>query len=60
MDNRNKALEFAKNNQAKFLAELNEFIRIPSVSTAPEHKSDILKTAEWLTRQLAGIGMRNI
>ncbi len=60
MDNRNKALEFAKNNQAKFLAELNEFIRIPSVSTAPEHKSDILKTAEWLTRQLAGIGMQNI
>lgn len=60
MNNRNKALEYAHAKQSNFLAELNEFIRIPSVSTAPEHKPDIQKTAEWLADQLARIGMQNI
>lgn len=60
MDYRSKALEYAKNNQAHFFADLKDLIRIPSISTSPENNPDIQKTAEWLTRQLAQIGMQNI
>ena len=36
-----KALEYARANQDRFLAELKEFLSIPSVSTQPAHKPDI-------------------
>jgi acetylornithine deacetylase/succinyl-diaminopimelate desuccinylase-like protein len=34
------------------LAQLKEFLAIPSVSTKPEHKGDMLKCAAWLSDQL--------
>ena len=34
------------------LAQLKEFLAIPSVSTKPEHKADMLKCAAWLSDQL--------
>jgi acetylornithine deacetylase/succinyl-diaminopimelate desuccinylase-like protein len=34
------------------LALLKEFLAIPSVSTKPEHKADMLKAATWLADQL--------
>lgn len=36
---------FIKNNQPRLLAELKEFVRIPSISTLPEHASDIHRAA---------------
>jgi acetylornithine deacetylase/succinyl-diaminopimelate desuccinylase-like protein len=37
---------------------LFELLRIPSVSTQPEHKPDIQCAAEWLRSQLAGLGFK--
>jgi acetylornithine deacetylase/succinyl-diaminopimelate desuccinylase-like protein len=54
------AVDFAKQNQARFLSELKDLIRIPSVSTLPEHKPDMRKAAEFLMNQLKGIGMENV
>ena len=34
------------------LSQLKEFLAIPSVSTKPEHKPDMLKCATWLSDQL--------
>jgi len=34
------------------LAQLKEFLAIPSVSTKPEHKADMLKCATWLADRL--------
>jgi acetylornithine deacetylase/succinyl-diaminopimelate desuccinylase-like protein len=34
------------------VAALSEFLRIPSVSTEPEHKDDMLRCATWLADQL--------
>src|SRR5215203_5401017 len=34
------------------VAALSEFLRIPSVSTRPEHKDDMLRCATWLADQL--------
>jgi acetylornithine deacetylase/succinyl-diaminopimelate desuccinylase-like protein len=40
------------------LEQLKAFLRIPSVSTAPEHKDDVRRAAEWVRDaiQRAGIG----
>jgi len=42
------------------LAQLKEFLAIPSVSTQPAHKGDMLKCAAWLSDQLreAGFAVR--
>src|SRR5262249_58182425 len=39
------AVSFARDNQQKFLGELKDLLRIPSVSTAPEHKEDVRRAA---------------
>ena len=36
---------FVQNNQARFLEELKRFLRIPSISTLPEHRPDIDRAA---------------
>ncbi len=59
-DTRNKALQFAHENQGKFLTELEELIRIPSVSTDANRKEDMNRTAEWLASKMRQIGMNNV
>ena len=54
------AVEFARNNQPRFLGELKNLLRIPSVSTLDEHKGDILKAAEFIAAELRRIGMDNV
>lgn len=60
MDNRLEALQYAEANQKKFLNELSDFIRIPSISTDPEKKADMLRSAEWVAKKLNALGMQNI
>jgi len=46
---------FVQNNQDRFLEELKSFLRIPSISTLPEHRGDIdLRTAPALDRDSSG------
>jgi len=42
-----QALQYLQENHDRFLAELEAFLRIPSVSTTPEHKDDIARAANW-------------
>jgi acetylornithine deacetylase/succinyl-diaminopimelate desuccinylase-like protein len=49
-------LAYARANQDQFLPELIEFLRIPSVSTQPEHRPDIERAARWLRDQLLAAG----
>lgn len=41
------------------LADLTALLRIPSISTLPEHKSDIRRAAEFVLGQLQQAGLRN-
>ncbi len=54
------AVSFAKENQKRFLGELKDLLRIPSVSTAPEHKDDVRRAAEFVANDLRRMGMENV
>jgi acetylornithine deacetylase/succinyl-diaminopimelate desuccinylase-like protein len=54
------AIDYARSNYPRFLDELKTLIRIPSVSTLPEHKGDVLAAAEWLAKELTRIGMEHV
>ncbi len=43
--------------QADYLEELKEFLRIPSVSTKPEHRDDVLRCAAFVTEKLRAAGV---
>jgi acetylornithine deacetylase/succinyl-diaminopimelate desuccinylase-like protein len=53
-------LEYIENHRDQNLAELTEFLRIPSVSTKTEHKPDIERAAKWLAEKLRDAGMEKI
>jgi acetylornithine deacetylase/succinyl-diaminopimelate desuccinylase-like protein len=54
------AVDYARQNYSHFVDELKTLLRIPSVSTLPEHKSDVLKAATWLAEELKRIGLENV
>jgi acetylornithine deacetylase/succinyl-diaminopimelate desuccinylase-like protein len=53
-------VEFARSQQPRFLEELKSLLRIPSVSTLPEHKGDVRRAAESLAAELQRIGLENV
>src|SRR5262249_26523277 len=54
------AVDFARTNQSRFLNELKDLLRIPSVSTLEEHKPDIQRAASFVADDLRRIGMENV
>ncbi len=55
-----RALEYARQNRERFLAELKEVLTIPSVSTDPDCKAEMQHAAEWMAAQLRAIGMQAV
>jgi acetylornithine deacetylase/succinyl-diaminopimelate desuccinylase-like protein len=55
-----KILRYLETNKARYLDELKELIAIPSISTNPENRPDILRCSEWLSGHLRKIGMQNV
>src|SRR5215469_1519354 len=51
------ALAYARKNRDRFVAELKEFIRFPSVSNEPQRWPDLAHCAHWLATHLGGIGL---
>lgn len=50
-------LDYLKHNQARFVAELCDYLRFPSISAQPQHKKDLLACAEWLVKHCQNIGL---
>jgi acetylornithine deacetylase/succinyl-diaminopimelate desuccinylase-like protein len=55
-----QALAHARANQARHLEHLFELLRIPSVSTLPEHVADVRQAAEWVRDYVRHIGMHHV
>jgi acetylornithine deacetylase/succinyl-diaminopimelate desuccinylase-like protein len=47
-------------NRDALLAELNQFLRIPSVSTLPAHNDDCRAAAHWVGDQLTRLGCNGV
>jgi acetylornithine deacetylase/succinyl-diaminopimelate desuccinylase-like protein len=56
----NTALDFARQNQSRFLNELKDLLRVPSVSTLPEHAGDVRRAAEVLATEMKRIGLEHV
>jgi acetylornithine deacetylase/succinyl-diaminopimelate desuccinylase-like protein len=54
------AVAYARENHPRFLDELKGLLRIPSVSTLPEHKEDCRRAADTLATELRRIGMGKV
>ena len=54
------ALQYARQHRNRFVEELKEFVRIPSISTDPGAKSDMQRAAEWVAGQLSNLGMSRV
>jgi len=48
--------KFVDQNKDRFLTELFELLRIPSVSSKDSHKEDMYKAADWICRRLIADG----
>jgi acetylornithine deacetylase/succinyl-diaminopimelate desuccinylase-like protein len=51
---------FVETNHDRFLDELKTFLRIPSISTLPEHGSDVERAARFVADSLRAAGLENV
>ena len=51
---------YVRQNELRFLDELKELLRIPSISTLPEHNRDTHRAAEYVAAKLREAGLENV
>ena len=59
MTNTDQCLSYASANRETFLNNLKEIVRIPSISTSPEHRGDMHATAKALVELMRNCGLEN-
>jgi len=52
--------KYLEANRDRYLSELNEFLRIPSISTNRENQQDVQHCAQWVVDHLKTIGMESV
>ena len=53
-------MRYARENGPRFVEELKDLLRIPSVSTAPEHAGDVRRAAEFVADGLRAAGLDGV
>ncbi len=51
--------DYCQANRQRQLDWLIEYVRIPSISSSPEHKHEVRRCGEWTVREMERIGLRN-
>lgn len=51
---------YIQQHRTRLLDELKELIRIPSISTLPEHKGDVERAAQFVAASLRRAGLENV
>ena len=54
------ALAYANEHRDAFLDDLKALLRIPSISTLPEHNGDIQRAAQFVADQLTAVGLKKV
>jgi acetylornithine deacetylase/succinyl-diaminopimelate desuccinylase-like protein len=52
--------DYLNDNQDRFQAELLEFLRIPSISSLPEHAPAVAAAAEWVGKRMQAAGIEHV
>lgn len=60
MSNPDKAINYFHINQKQLTEAYLNLLRIPSISTNPDHKADMVKAAEYLSKTLAELGFERV
>jgi len=55
-----RPLDFVQGHRQRFVNELIEFVRIPSVSAQPRHAGDVQRCAGWLAHHLGTVGLEHV
>ncbi len=50
---------YLQQNQSRFVDELLDFLRIPSISSLPEHAEDVREAARWVIGRMERAGLEN-
>lgn len=58
--NRSELDSYLQDVRARQLAELCEWLRIPSISTLPQHRADVEQAAGWLAQKMTASGLENV
>ncbi len=48
---------YVRENHDRYLSELKEYLSMPSISTLPERKGDVERTAGWIKARLDRMGL---
>jgi acetylornithine deacetylase/succinyl-diaminopimelate desuccinylase-like protein len=51
---------YLKEHEDQFINELLEFLRIPSISSLPDHRADVQRAAEWLEARMKAAGIESV
>ncbi len=51
--------DYLRQNQSRFVEQLCEYVRFPSVSAQPEHKQDLQVCAGWVLKHCQSIGLES-
>jgi acetylornithine deacetylase/succinyl-diaminopimelate desuccinylase-like protein len=54
-----KLVKYINDNRNKYVGELKDFLKIPSISNNPDNKKDIERCADWLLKEFSKIGLQN-
>jgi acetylornithine deacetylase/succinyl-diaminopimelate desuccinylase-like protein len=56
----NEVINYIENNRGRYIEELKDFLRIPSISTLVENKPDMQKAANFVADKLKDAGLNKI
>src|SRR5437016_10243024 len=52
-----EVLQYLKKNQSRFVSDLCDYVRFPSVSAQPHHQKDLADCASWIRQHCETIGL---
>ena len=55
-----KVIKYIKSNTDNYINQLEDYLRIPSISTSSKNKSDLQKCAKFVADQLKSAGMKKV
>jgi acetylornithine deacetylase/succinyl-diaminopimelate desuccinylase-like protein len=58
--NCSRQLSYVRGRRSRFVAELKDFIRFPTVSSQPQHRDDVKRCARWLAANLQSVGLDRV